>query len=325
MYFAHFFSKRNGCFGFKMLSLVILSVVSTALATIGATALTLLFAYYCCCCSYFDDAHRTGRRADRHFRAWEGWRALHRAFGAEIVAGYECGDDDNAKDEKANDGRPRLILLGPHGVGTLTPIFLLCWHGNRDFATNLSRPLISRDCRVAAADPLFWVPGMRELALSSGAVSVSRETIERHLTEAPGFTRGGDLVLLPGGAKEMASTRLGHDDLYLGHKGALDAARRLGADVVPAFAHGETDLFHVWSPNWLRPMQRLCMRLASYPFPFLVWPTFLPAWLPGRTARRSLRLIVGRPLKAGDYETTIELHEAFYRSMEILRRFGDGL
>lgn len=87
----------------------------------------------------------------------------------------------------------------------------------------------------------FWMPVVRELFLSIGAVSVSAHSI-KYLLENK---NGGNIVsILIGGADESKFSKPGKYKIILNkRKGFVKMALQTGAPLVPVFSFGETDVF----------------------------------------------------------------------------------
>lgn len=87
----------------------------------------------------------------------------------------------------------------------------------------------------------FWFPLRREYVLATGAVEVSRESIDYCLTQK---SKGHAVIIVIGGAMEALESRPNHFILHLSRrKGFIRLALQKGADLVPVFSFGENDLF----------------------------------------------------------------------------------
>jgi hypothetical protein len=94
--------------------------------------------------------------------------------------------------------------------------------------------------RVLVASAAFFVPFIRELWLWSYCVDASKKTAVRVMRDIK-----SSIFVYPGGEKEQIQTEFGrHRVLLSSRKGFVKLAIEEGADLVPVYAFGETDLYH---------------------------------------------------------------------------------
>ncbi|KAJ3628316.1 hypothetical protein MTP99_015629 [Tenebrio molitor] len=152
------------------------------------------------------------------------WQLMRYYFKHQLVR------DENATfDSKRN----YLFACFPHGmlpVGTFAS-FVDGYHqvfpNHRPYTTVLSIQ--------------FWMPVIRELFLSVGAVSVSAPSIKYLLNNE----KGGNIVsILIGGADESKYSKPGKYKIILNkRKGFVKMALQTGSPLVPVISFGETDVF----------------------------------------------------------------------------------
>lgn len=95
--------------------------------------------------------------------------------------------------------------------------------------------------RVLTASAAFYVPVIREMWLWTYCVDASRKTARAVLAA------GHSVLVYPGGEKEQILTERGKHVLYLeNRRGFVRVALEMGADMVPMYAFGDTDLFDHW-------------------------------------------------------------------------------
>lgn len=140
--------------------------------------------------------------------------------------------------------------------------------------------------RVLTATAAFYVPVIREVWLWTYCVDASRETARRNLAA------GHSLLVYPGGEREQILTRRGAHVLYLmKRRGFVRLALEMGADLVPVYAFGDTDLydhsaFALGLRKWLVHKCGVAVPLISGSIGIL----------PHRTP---IRIVVGEPIPHG--------------------------
>lgn len=94
--------------------------------------------------------------------------------------------------------------------------------------------------RVLVASAAFFVPFIRELWLWSYCVDASKKTAVRVMRDIK-----ASVFVYPGGEKEQIQTVYKEHRVYLAaRKGFIKLAIEEGADLVPVYAFGETDLYN---------------------------------------------------------------------------------
>lgn len=170
----------------------------------------------------------------------------------DLVLGYyggRCIREGPPLDPK----RPYLFAMAPHGV------FGVCRAFSGGQLWRRLYPGIS--ARWGSFGGAFWIPGVREFSLCCGCLDASRQVLTRAIE------RGENVMLLPGGEKEMmltdgtsTCTRLVLSD----RKGFVRLAVQHGMDLVPGFCFGEKWVHEtVLLPKPLRTFLYRRFRLAG--------------------------------------------------------------
>ena len=139
------------------------------------------------------------------------------------------------------------------------------------------------DFRVLTATAAFYVPIIRELWLWSYCVDASKKTARKVLAA------GKSVLVYPGGEKEQILTKRGEHVLYLEkRKGFVKIALEMGADLVPMYAFGDTDLFEHYGlllgfRKWLVKKVGVAVPLISGSIGLLPY-------------KRPVRIVVGEPI-----------------------------
>eukprot|EP00520_Triparma_pacifica_P007807 CAMPEP_0118640848 /NCGR_PEP_ID=MMETSP0785-20121206/4967_1 /TAXON_ID=91992 /ORGANISM="Bolidomonas pacifica, Strain CCMP 1866" /LENGTH=255 /DNA_ID=CAMNT_0006532253 /DNA_START=351 /DNA_END=1115 /DNA_ORIENTATION=+ len=149
---------------------------------------------------------------------------------------------------------PITVRLPPSGLSTskqyvfgVHPHGIHCWAlnvfsipgGPLDVLTSLT----SEGCLTGlAASVIFWIPVVRELFLQMGYVDAGRVVAGRAMD------RGRSLFICTGGEEESMRTKVGEDVVVLNkRKGFVRLAVSHGADLVPVFGFGISDLYSTYS------------------------------------------------------------------------------
>jgi hypothetical protein len=137
-----------------------------------------------------------------------------------------------------------LFAMAPHGV------FGVCrgFSGGSAWRT-LFEGITARWGSFGGA---FYLPGVREFSLCSGCLDASRGVLTRAIQ------RGENVILLPGGEKEMMLTDGESTETQLvlaDRKGFVRLAVQNGMDIVPGFCFGE---------KWVHKAVRLPKVVRSY-------------------------------------------------------------
>ncbi|KAI9360852.1 diacylglycerol acyltransferase-domain-containing protein [Zopfochytrium polystomum] len=229
----------------------------------------------------FDTAPETGGRKIGLVRRLPLWTWFRDFFPMSLVKTTDL-------DPSAN----YIFLYHPHGI-----ISLGAFTNFGTEASHFSRLFPGIDLRLLTLDTNFRLPFFRELLLSLGICSVSRQSCQNVLTKGP----GNSIMIVPGGAAEALYAFPGTLDLVLKRRlGFVKLALRHGASLVPVVSFGENDLWQqVPNPkgSTLRTIQETFQRYASFSPPLLfgrgIFSPFSMGFIPFRTPVVS---VVGKPI-----------------------------
>ena len=131
--------------------------------------------------------------------------------------------------------------------------------------------------RDLAASILFYIPIVREILLWLGNVDASKSTCEYLLK------KGRSLLIFVGGEKEQLLTREGQNRIYITkRKGFVRLAVKHQLPIVPIYAFGENDLYHVsefamgfrlWLEKW---GIAFCITSNDYPWTQMIFNWWKP-------------------------------------------------
>ncbi|KAL1718115.1 diacylglycerol acyltransferase [Schizophyllum commune] len=131
--------------------------------------------------------------------------------------------------------RPYIFGYHPHGAHRRGALATFATE-----ATGFSKlfPGITPHLLTLASN--FRIPLYRDLILSLGICSVSKQSCSNILKSGP----GSSITIVVGGAAESLSARPGTADLTLRRRlGFIKVAIQHGADLVPVFSFGENDIY----------------------------------------------------------------------------------
>lgn len=152
----------------------------------------------------------------------------------------------------------------PHGI-----ISLGAWINFATEATCFSSVFKGIDLHLLTLETNFNIPIGREILLSLGLCSVSRQSCDNILTKGP----GNSLMIVVGGAAESLNAFPGTCQLVIKRRlGFIKLAIRTGASLVPVFSFGENDLWdQVANPpgSALRSFQQSFQKLMNFAPPML--------------------------------------------------------
>ncbi|KAJ8664057.1 hypothetical protein O0I10_000335 [Lichtheimia ornata] len=173
---------------------------------------------------YTDKAPETGGRRFDWTRRWPLWKYFVDYFPAKLVKEHDLDPTGNY-----------VFGYHPHGIISMGAF--------ANFATEATGfsdlfPGIVPSLLTLASN--FRLPLYRDLILSLGIASVSRQSCEAILSSGPGRS----IVIVIGGAAESLNARPGIADLTLKRRlGFIRLAIKHNASLVPVFSFGENDLY----------------------------------------------------------------------------------
>lgn len=144
---------------------------------------------------------------------------------------------------------------------------------------------------------IFNTPLVREFALWFGARDVTRDNIERLLTE-----ENVSVYLTPGGTREMIDPTV----VQRRHTGFLRIAFKLQRPVFPVLHRGQEAVFPHYSNAWLDRARDLLCDWTGYPFPSFFLGPF----------RAPLSTVIYAPLQPAAYESEEAFVDAYYAAVE---------
>lgn len=151
------------------------------------------------------------------------------------------------EDEAAlqQQGGKYIVAFEPHSALPLAMPGVFCEY------SGLLPPALS-GIKTLASSSIFFVPGLRHAWHWLGLRPVSRKVMASILSS------GGSVALCPGGVKECLHMRHGEEVVYLRRRtGFVRMAMQQGADILPAFAFGQTYMY-----SWRAPGPPLLPRKA---------------------------------------------------------------
>mmetsp|Transcript_3187 Transcript_3187/g.7387 ORF Transcript_3187/g.7387 Transcript_3187/m.7387 type:complete len:502 (+) Transcript_3187:132-1637(+) len=167
-------------------------------------------------------------------------------------------------------------------------------------ATGFEQAFPGLDLRLLTLSINFAFPFTREVLMALGINSVTKKSVVRNLTRAP----GASVAIVVGGAAEALDARPGWAVLTLARrKGFVKLALKTGASLVPVFAFGENDIFdQVDNPDGgqLRKFQLWMKQLIG-----VTPPAFYGRSLSGGLFRRMFRSNAGVMPKRESIEVVV--------------------
>lgn len=184
-----------------------------------------------------------------------------------------------------------VFLYHPHGI-----ISLGAFTNFGTEAGGFSRLFPGLDLRLLTLETNFRMPIIRELLLSLGICSVSRQSCANILTKGP----GNSIMIVPGGASEALYAFPGTLDLVLKRRlGFVKLALRHGASLVPVIGFGENELWdQVPNPkgSYIRFFQSLFQKYAQFSPPLILGRGVFQYSFGVLPFRRPVTTMVGRPI-----------------------------
>ncbi|KAI9312368.1 diacylglycerol acyltransferase [Dichotomocladium elegans] len=172
----------------------------------------------------FDKAPETGGRRIEWVRHWGVWKYFANYFPATLIKESEL-------DPKGN----YIFGYHPHGIISMGAVASFATE-----ATGFSKQFPGIVPSLLTLTSNFRIPLYRDLILSMGIASVSRESCKAILSSGPGRS----IVIVIGGASESLDARPGIADLTLKRRlGFIRMAIKQRASLVPVFSFGENELF----------------------------------------------------------------------------------
>jgi len=192
------------------------------------------------------------------------------------------------KDALGNPG-PWVIAYEPHGVLPQG----MCIFNHVDKPACLGFHPTLNGTAIMVSNSIFRVPIMRHLWWWLGCRPVSRPSIERLLAQ------GTSIALCPGGVHECLLMNHENESLYLkNRRGFIHLAIKNGANIVPVFGFGQSDLYKYWRPlydwpasSWTRKVFARLSRAIAF-VPMVAWGSMGPV-----PYREQLTIYIGKPIR----------------------------
>jgi len=201
----------------------------------------------------------SGGRSWPSCRGWSVWRWSRDYFPVQLVKTEDLDPDNN-------------YVLGSHPHG------LFCFGSFITFGTDAMAqwdtlfPGLKR--RLVALNLMFYLPGMREIALLCGSIAASSASIKNVLRQKG----SGVTSIMVGGAKESLLVSPDADKVSLilrNRRGFVRLALEEGAHLVPSFTFGEQHCYSmVRNPEG--------SRIRAFQEKWKQWLTFSPVLFYGR-------------------------------------------
>jgi len=235
-----------------------------------------------------DTCNKGGKsgRYTRFVRGWSLWKHFVNYFPIKLV-----------KTVDLDVSKSYLVGSHPHGV--------LCSGAFGCFGTEgagFSKIFPGLTSKLFTLEGQFWIPGYREFFAGSGAVAVTKRSMEAVLRIPSGILS----VLVVGGAPESLNNDPGQIKLVLKkRKGFVKMALRFGIDLVPSFSFGESFIYdQVPNPegSWVRRIQDTLQHVVGFaPVLFIGRGIFQYNYglLPNR---KPITLVVGKPIPVAKVE-----------------------
>jgi 2-acylglycerol O-acyltransferase 2 len=234
-----------------------------------------------------DGSNGSLRRRSERFRNAKIWRYFADYFPARL---YKTAD--------LIPTRKYIIGYHPHGI-----ISHGAWVAFGTEALGFGKLFPGITNTLVTLESNFNTPFYRDYALAMGLQSVSKESITNLLTKGGrnGEGMGRAVTIVVGGARESLSAQPGTMKLILqSRKGFIKLAVRTGADLVPAIAFGENDLYNqltAESHPRLHKLQMWILRVAKFTLPFLHGRGIFNYDVGLMPYRKPLNIVVGRPIE----------------------------
>lgn len=202
----------------------------------------------------FDSAYKKEGKKWPAFQNLTIWGAFKRYF-----------DGDITTQSKLDDNQQYIFCSFPHGACSANHLLTMT-----DSCNMLSK-VHKGDRRDLCTSILFFIPVLREMLLWLGCVDASSATAHYNLK------KDRSILIFIGGQREQLMTTPGEHRIFLsGRKGFIKLALEYGTPLVPMYAFGENECYHI-SPFLLVFRQWLSQKFQiGIPFVYgrmyTLWP-----------------------------------------------------
>jgi len=176
---------------------------------------------------YYFDKHISshGGRPSDWVRRWSIFRYAVEYFPLKLI-----------KTTDLHPSKNYILACHPHGVMSHSHFHNFCTEGS-----GVSSLFPGIRISLCALTGQFMFPILRDYFILSGAIEVSKESIEWALTREG---TGNGIAIIVGGAAEALDAHPGSRRLKIkSRKGFVQLALKYGADLVPVYSFGENELF----------------------------------------------------------------------------------
>ncbi|KAM5146567.1 diacylglycerol O-acyltransferase 2-like [Mantella aurantiaca] len=296
-------------FSFLLMGLIFLGIFTYLLFT----QLWLLSAVYLSWLLLDWETPEAGGRRSEWVRSWSLWSYFRDYFPIQLV-----------KTHSLPAGRNYIMGSHPHGI--------LCIGAFCNFvteSTGFSQKFPGIRPHLATLAGNFRLPVLREYMMSGGLCPVTQKAIGYTLSQKG---RGNAVVIVIGGAAESLSCQPGVTTLILSRRrGFVRLALEYGADLVPSFSFGETDLYrqiHFSEGSLLHSAQRKIQKLLGFAPCFFYGRGFLSPDSKGFIPfSRPITTVVGEPVTVPQITDpspeTVDLYHSMY-TRSLLKLFHDN-
>eukprot|EP00501_MAST-03F_sp_TOSAG23-6_P001139 GSMAST32.ASY1.ANO1.1182.1 assembled CDS len=240
------------------------------------------FLLYLLYINFFQVFHEDGGRRSMWVRRLLLWKWMARYFPVTLI-----------KTSELSISRKYIFGYHPHGIISLGAITALATEGP---SPSFEEHFPGINIRVLTLAVNFYLPFLGLLLTKLGVCSCSKRSCNSVLNKG----NGNAIALVLGGAKESLDSHVRTARLTLKHrKGFVKVALRQGADLVPIFCFGETDLFdQAENPrgSLLRRIQASMQSVLGFAVPIFKGRgvfNYVFGFLP---QRRPLYVVVGTPI-----------------------------
>uniref|UniRef100_A0A0N5AI68 Acyltransferase n=1 Tax=Syphacia muris TaxID=451379 RepID=A0A0N5AI68_9BILA len=265
---------------------------------------------------YYD--FRTPRRGGYSKSIVKWWRTqrLHKYFSAYFPSYLH-------KTAELLTGKNYLLVCHPHGIFPFGVYTCFATGG-----TGIYEKFPEIDIRVATLSMQFLVAVRREWMLFHGTVDCSKESLHYLLDTSKHVNNA--VVLVVGGAAEALDSHPGSHVLTLKErKGFVKIALETGAQLVPVYSFGETELYEqVKNPRGsrLRAVQDTLKKILGFSLPIFNGRGIFNYNFGLLPRRRQIDVVVGSPVevKRNPNPTQDEIEQLHTKYIEALEELFDA-